>query len=316
MFFSGWEKCLTGIISDCDPTMPRRFSEAQLTYYAEDAGYRIRSFAASGIELRIHTDADALILDAQVEEASSQDLWGFDLLVNGALYAHLDGRTHLQNEIHWQVDLPKGEKRLALCLPCLAGVILKNLMLNGATFAQPDRPSKKLLVCGDSIAQGYVTRFPSLTWPSILARSLDMEFLNQSVAGMTFESDMPVIPTGADLAVIAYGTNDWTCKTAEHFENDARAVIDHVKQTHPQSKIVVFTPIWRADFAEVPAKFAFKQLPEIFQSITQTTGAAILPGNQLFPAIPQFLQDGVHPNEQGHMIYGQRAAELFKAFRS
>ena len=54
-------------------------------------------------------------------------------------------------------------------MPCLQSAYVKNLRGNG-TFFSPDEPKKKLVVFGDSIAQGFVVDAQTKLGHAVLQR--------------------------------------------------------------------------------------------------------------------------------------------------
>lgn len=64
---------------------------------------------------------------------------------------------------------------------------------------------------GDSIAQDFLAPEASQSFANRLAVFLNARYLNQAVGGGYYWPDMPdEIDQAPDVALISYGTNDWT----------------------------------------------------------------------------------------------------------
>lgn len=308
-------KIATGVVST-DPgehggLLLKRFTDAQKAVYAPNEAWRIRAQASSGIRLECDTDAAAMKLDFAAIPGSAWDLYGFDLKVDGKLYAHHEGRIADAPAGEWRVELPAGSKRLALYLPCLTGTEICGLELTEATFCAPVAHRHRLLCLGDSITQGYYAHFPSMAYTAIVAAGLDAEVVNQAIGGAMFypamlDPDMAYQPT---LITVAYGTNDWRRHPRTQFEADAGAYMDKLCGIWPDVPVRMITPIWRADcgqpeYEDFPFADAHKILCEI---AARHANAALIDGAELFPQIHHLMEDGrLHPNDLGFTIYGER----------
>lgn len=294
--------------------IPLRFTQRQMEVYALDEKFSVRSGAASGIVFACETDADAFLLEYRVFRCSSKDFFSFDLLVDGRLSGHYEKTLEESPEGILTFSLPAGEKRVEVLFPSLAGVEIRSMKLEGASFRRPVRYAGKTLHLGDSITQGYTARFPSMDYVHLLAARLGGEIINQGVGGDTFrpetlDEDFPVQP---DRIVIAYGTNDWSKKPREKLFGDAQAYLDKVCRIFPGIPAYMLTPIWRADCGkDVPSGVPFAEWRE---TLAETASAhpqmCVIPGETLFPEIPELFEDGrLHPEERGFREYGSRLAD-------
>ncbi len=293
---------------------PLRMTPGQMALYKGDAGYHVRSLSCAGICMDCITDAETLTLRGICSPGSSHDVWAFDVEVDGALFAHREGSIASTPEIEWDVELPRGQKRLRLYFPCLAAVALRSLMLSGAQAASA--PNEGTLLClGDSITQGYTTRFPSAAYPHRLAKAMRLSLLNEAIAGETFNPDLLLSPPSCTpaLITIAYGTNDWCCKTKEQAAQDAESFLHLVRKTWPRASLAVLGPLWRGDENAHPDRFPFSALQEILQQAADTYHACFIDGRTLMPQIAELTADGfLHPNDLGHLLLSNRLIEMLK----
>ena len=82
-------------------------------------------------------------------------------------------------------------------LPCLSGCAVGRVMGDG-TFVRPVSARRRLLVIGDSIAQGFVAGDPALSWPSVLSLRYDLDLANQGIGGQVFQAG---VLTGLSSAI-------------------------------------------------------------------------------------------------------------------
>ena len=295
---------------------PVRHTRRQLEIYSADSeGRRIRAMASAGVCLECETDARALTLEGAAAPGSSQDIWAFDLFVDGRLYAHREGSIEREPRIAWTQPLPEGRKRLKLYFPTLSQTCVKTLTLEEASCIESVERRRKLLCLGDSITQGFITRFPSAAYANVLARELDMEMLNQGVGGVMFD---PAVVDGEtdyepDVITVAYGTNDWVRKTMEAFSEDAAACLKALRAVWPKARMAVVSPLWRRDIAREDVRYAFGESEGVLRRLAEENNALFIPGGALLPEVPELMGDHVHPNDLGHLMIGRRLAERLKA---
>ena len=320
MLLSDCQGLLQGVVSlldnDDGTQTPLRFTPGQMSFYHADPGYRIRTHASAGICLDCVTDARRLTLEGLVCPGSSVDQWAFDLMVDRRLVAHREGSVARSPLLKLAFDLPEGSKRIQLLFPCLAEARVRGLSLEGGSFARPSERRMRLLCLGDSITQGYTVRFPCLAYASELALMLDAELLNQAVAGETFQpgmlADAPVFRP--DLITVAYGTNDWSCKSPDALARDADAFLSRLRTRWPETPLAVITPIWRADAPDHPDRWPFTAADGLIRTAAQAHRAEAIAGAELFPAMAELMADGaVHPGDLGHQLYATRLAARLQA---
>ena len=85
----------------------------------------------------------------------------------------------LHNEQHDNIEVK-------IYLPYLMSVVCGGMTADAKLYPTGAKPS--LLVLGDSISQGMFAGNPASCYAMKLARMLDMDLYNQSVAGITFDT--------------------------------------------------------------------------------------------------------------------------------
>ena len=202
-----WEE--DGMLKMC------RFTKRQLEFFDETKNYvekPKKSRASAGMRMDFYTDSRNLDLELSCFVASSQGLCYADIYADGFMVAHCGYSAKENRRFQAAAELGEGRKRVTVYFPCLFGPSIISAQLDDGAEFTPVIPSEKFLFVGDSITQGYISEFPSLTYPNLLCSALDAECVNQGIGGAYFldgdlDEDLPYAP---DRVFVAYGTNDWS----------------------------------------------------------------------------------------------------------
>jgi len=150
-----------------------------------DEFWRERGSFSAGIRLELRTDADLISFEYRAtdgtslqERSNSVDVW-----VNGILFSVL---TPENRRGGIQIELPDGEKTVAIYFPCDCRFSIKNFTVNGSYKSIKDK-GQRVLVIGDSITQGYGPTFSSSSYFNELQRRTGYNMLNQGIGGYRCE---------------------------------------------------------------------------------------------------------------------------------
>ena len=187
-------------------------------------------------------------------------------------------------------------------LPAKAGV--RVVSVEGDV--EPAPPQPRWIAYGDSITEGWVTSTPAAAWPAVAGREHGLDVVNMGYAGAArgeIVSAEHVAELPADVVTIAHGTNCWTRTphTAAMVAEGLRAFLDVVRQGHPETPIVVVSPIVRPDAEDTPNRLG-ATLQGLRRAIEDVASArpdvGLVPGAELVTA--EQLPDGIHPGDEGH----------------
>jgi lysophospholipase L1-like esterase len=206
-----------------------------------------------------------------------------------------------------KLSLGTGRDRGIVYLP--EGMKPEILDVNGKVEPAPLQP--RWVVYGDSVAEGWIASAPAMAWSAMVGRERELDVLNMGYAGAA-RGEIPsaehLAELGADVITIAYGTNCWI-RTA-HSVGTARegmaAFLEIVRAKHPETPIVVTSPIARPD-AELEPNPLGATLEHIRDALEDAVRESVSAGDVNLELVPgrhlvheSQLSDGIHPNDEGH----------------
>lgn len=285
-----------------------RFTEKQIAFYQEtNTDFYYKTMATSNVRIACTTDATALSFAYTAHKRSSRKFCYFDVYAGGVMIAHegVDGCEEATGRV--QVALPTGVKEVVLYLPPLFGAAIKDLTLENATFAAPVEKTRKMLIVGDSITQGYDAVYPSQSYANLIADMLDATSVNQGIGAEIFNPDIIDADLGftPDLITVAYGTNDYSKRTREDFTAAANEYYAKLRRAFPTAKIFALLPIWRGDTAKPRPVGSFEKAKAIVRAAAEAQpNTVVIDGNTFVPHLPEFFSDKhLHPNDMGFKFY-------------
>ena len=301
-----------------------RFTEKQFGYYFEKTPDTLypKTFATAGMKLDLLTDANEISFDFRVRTTCGRTFYSFDLYVDGVFCDEL----YVMNLISKSsgtvsFSLPEGAHRITIYFPNLMRTDVKNVILDGESFAEPVPSKMKILCLGDSITQGYDAYHSSLSYVNRISEALDAEILNQAIGAEVFDEKIldEELPFDPDLITIAYGTNDWAVlESKEQFLTGAENFFKKIKNIYPDKKIVYISPIWRGDYqrpfgTQDTAVGGFEESVKALQILAKENGLIIVDGVPLTPHHSDFFADQfLHPNDLGFGFYAENLLKALK----
>lgn len=287
-----------------------RFTEVQQEMYrlVSPENFYVKTFATSGIRLCFETDSSFLRLKYRMTKASGRTYGWFDVYENDVLIAHFGGDTAQPLSDEAEIFFRQGEKLVQIYFPWSAAGELLSMELEDGASVRPVQKDKTILAFGDSITQGYDAVYPSLSYISRITDKLNGICINQGIGGECFVPELleSTENISADLILVAYGSNDWTMRSAEILEIRCRRFLQELTARFPDTKILLITPIWRGDGDRItgfggPLEKAVQRIVEICQEFPEIT---VIQGERLTPHLAGFYADGhLHPNDMGFGVY-------------
>ena len=214
----------------------------------------------------------------------------------------------------------------AAALLCLLGFAVVRACGRGEEPVQAPRPASISCV-GDSITFGYgLSNRDATCWTELLPGLLDdgSTTANFGVTGSCALRDgaYPWIRTALayrfweseeDIVILMLGTND-VCDgrwDAAEFERDyAELVADiQAKPSSPQVFVMIPPAIYASP--DLDARLVEEAAPAI-ERVAEEAGATVIDLHALTAGHPEWLPDGIHPNEEGNEAIAELIAEVLE----
>ena len=318
-------------------TTPSRFFPKQARTLSE-LGRGHRAQATAGICVDFVTTGDEITFDCEVlakidpysrmyqetmaltepgvaPEAGAMD--AIDVVVEGHGRYLVPVRS---GHIEVPFENPWGQAcEVRICLPYMMSVAVGNLATNGTLDPAPARDT--LLVLGDSIFQGFTAGRPSFAIAAQLAHGMDLDLINQAVAGYIFDENTlrglgQLRENPPACIIVAYGTNDWgRISSVSALRTSARSYLERLNRAFPEVPTYVISPLWRADKDEESPSgkrlgWMYKMLKNACKGLSNMH---VIRGFDLLPHDGAYMADGrLHPNAAGATIVAERLLKAIK----
>jgi len=289
-----------------------RFSSEQKSVYEEACEkFFIRTAATASICLDLVTDAESITLDYEMGRLNmiAPDFMFFDVWEDGIMTAHLGRATREKFAECLSIPLSCGEKRVRIYFPNLFDMSIRSIELNGASFFRAVEGSRKALILGDSITQGFDAHHPSLSYANTIIRNFNLDAVNQAIGGEVFRPAMlgsrPLF--NPEIITVAYGTNDWASGGVS--TSAAREFFRRLTELYPAARIFYISPIWRTNAEQLVEGVSFYETTQTLKSIAKEAGATVIDGDKIMHKLPEMYDDGLHPNDLGFSQYAKVLTE-------
>lgn len=314
----------------------------------------------AGGRLAFRTDSRVLELDVMLTAVRIGDnpvlRPTFDLVVDGEVATSVVADDHITlhvlgpEEIAYlpgepatlRFELPgSADREVEIWFPHSAVLEMRAVRIDAGTALEPaPRQRRRWVHHGSSISHCLEADRPTGTWPAIAARAADVELLNLGLAGQCM-LDQHVARTlrdlDADLISVKAGINVVNGDTLRErtFRPALHGFLDTVRDGHPQTPLLVVTPIICPDAEEHPGPtvlgedgrfhvvprpqelavgaLSLRRIREIVTEVVTARQAVgdehlhLLDGLSLFGAEDVgLLPDGLHPDAAGYRLMGER----------
>jgi lysophospholipase L1-like esterase len=281
------------------------------------AGLRVEFVGdASGIELDYGLGAPARLANPEASAAAA-------VLVGGSASGTVPVPTGAGSVL---IPIPDHDaaERVEILLPESGELEVTGLRAIGGAIAPAPR-RLRWTVYGDSITQGWSAPAVGTSWPSLVARELDLDLVNLGFAGAA-RGELPtaeiVVASAPDVVTLAWGTNCWSAipVDGDYIRAAMAMYLRMLRRALPATPILVLSPILRPD-AEATANAVGATLADLRAGIELAIRDRLAadPGERtrLLPGLPLVtadrLSDGIHPDGSGHVAMARAAADALAA---
>ncbi|MDS1269110.1 SGNH/GDSL hydrolase family protein [Lipingzhangella sp. LS1_29] len=295
---------------------------------------------SSGVRLRFRTTACALGMDVE-PVGQSERLDGlhppYQLVINGRVQPVVLGPPH-RSVVRFDGVEPAGTmNNVELWLPELAGVRLYDLgSLDGAQIEAPyPTGAPRWIVYGSSITHGLLGA-PAQTWPAVAARRLRREVTNLGFAGECHLDPLVgqmIAERPAEFITLKLGINvhNWQSQRERAFRPAVHGLLATIRYRQPYTQITVVSPIHSPpreastdtvidlngqSLFRASGDLTLEQMRDILAEVVHTrrrrgdTALHYIDGQELLGKDDTaHLLDGLHPDQAGLELMGERYAE-------
>lgn len=260
-----------------------------------------RAATTSGVRLDFHTDSATLSFTAVEGDK-------FEVLINDLPRYRIHAEAYRAKGEVPAFELGEGEKRVTLVFPSHTRGVLSSVELADGASLIPHTHACKILFLGDSITQGWNSRYDSLSYAWQVTRFFDANSVIQGVGGGYYhEGTLDKLAFDPDTVVVAYGTNDFGhFPTLEEMRLRVSRFLDEIARQFGNKRVLVITPIYRADWQKAKKMGSFEQARTLIAEEAAQRAFEIVDGMELVPHNDDFMADALHPNDIGFSVFAHR----------
>jgi lysophospholipase L1-like esterase len=272
----------------------------------------------SGGRIRFRTNSTTLAIRLDYPKAPDMKNMhafgetGVDLYVNGTYrdtaIAGRDSKPGLVQEHSYYTHQPRVYREITLYLPLYMGVKVVGIGIDTDAEIQGPKPfalNKPIVYYGTSITQGGCASRSGMSYQAILGRMLNVDFVNLGFSG-SGKGEPALARTVASIDA-AYFVLDFAQNnpTVESLAQVYGPFVEAIRSKHPETPILVITPIYSAHEAWSPDPRLDGMRALIRRVGAQRIAAGdaniqIVEGTDLLgPSRGDGLVDGTHPNDLG-----------------
>jgi lysophospholipase L1-like esterase len=272
----------------------------------------------SGGRIRFRTNSATLAIRLDYPEAPDMKNMhafgqtGVDLYVNGiyrdTAIAGRDSKPGLVQEHSFYKDRPRVDREITLYLPLYMSVKVLGIGIDADAEIEAPKPfalKKPIVFYGTSITQGGCASRSGMSYEAILGRMINADFVNLGFSG-NGEGEPELARTVANIDA-AYFVLDFAQNnpSVESLTQVYEPFIETIRSKHPETPILVITPIYsaREAWSPDPVLDGMRALIRRVGAQRIATGdrnIQIVEGTDLIgPSRGDGLVDGTHPNDLG-----------------
>lgn len=277
-----------------------------------------RAIASDGGRIRFSCPTSRLAIRVQVIKAGNKPTF-FDAYV-GDTYAGSARATRPETtELVLFEGKDRASKAITIYLPNNSEVRVLAVGIDPGAALQPPPPfaAKSPIVCyGSSVLQGTGADHPAKTYPAVLARRLNLDFVNLGFGGAgKAEPDIVALVNQLEASCYLFDLGkSYGNQTAEPFVRMLAAI----RAAHPTVPIVCVTPIYSTkEIDEKEYRERSVSLRNMMRAAAMERRQAgdkhtfVAEGLDLFgPADKALFRDPQHPNDEGNELMGERLVAM------
>ena len=272
----------------------------------------VNATATTGIRLDFHTNSKHFSFGASSGAR-------FELYINGVFTDCVLWRADSEKVFSKAIATGKDENRITLFFPSHdAPGVLSFVELDDGASVIPHSFDRKIFFIGDSITQGWESTYDSLSYANRVSDFFNADSVIQGTGGAFFHESIfdSSIDYDPDIAIVAFGTNDWGhFSSHSELHKAAKEFLDLFIKRFAGKKLFGISPIWRGNTELPRATGHFSEVCDTVKKEIIAHGLILIEGETLTPHIPDFYSDKyLHPNGLGFGIYAENLCKILKNY--
>ena len=209
---------------------------------------QVKSLTTPCIKMFFKTDAKSVTAHFKMLKGATDRGSNFALYRNGKFWkeARFSKSKTYPKDLEIELTPEKGAKETLyqISFPSWSNPFFYGLTTDGDSKLIPfELPKKKIYVAyGDSVSHGTGQKSAAyLTWPYKLAEKINYEVYSLAIGGAKINRNLfPMFKEfkHIDLITVYIGINDAGAKTLKEYGDDYNALLDAIRASHPETKIV------------------------------------------------------------------------------
>ncbi len=273
---------------------------------------------SSGILVEFFSNTEKVQFDYKTG-LCKEDFAFFDILINDEYIESISCSNYNYYKYMFEANFNNSEeKKISIYFPHSSSIMINNFKIDdNSSFRYSQTSENTILFLGDSITQGYASLHPRNTYPALLSKKLNMNFINQGVAGAvhdynTVDEKLSLTPS---IVISAYGTNDWAlAQSIEKLKINIEKYFSQLHKLYSNIQVFIITPIWRGDYLKVNGLGTiFDVISILIKEAKKYDHFTIIDGFELtFHDATNFDNMVLHPNEECFKIYAENLYQKIK----
>jgi len=302
-------------------TMPWRIPYDKVDLFAWTLAEKAAMPAGVRIEFRTDSDWVELITTPEAERSA------VDIFCDGIFKSTMP--TINKDHIKF-ADLGEYNKEIQIWLPQQGEFRLKGIEISDTSSISKSNINQnpKWITYGSSITQCRDADSPSLTWPSIVARSNNLDLTCLGYGGECHLDPLvakAIRDSDADLISLCLGINIYAYSSLNQrtFQPGIWAFIELIREKHAEVPMIVMSPIYASrDKAETTDNDVGFTLQKMRREIEESVEVLKRLGDKNIHYIngldifhernKNLLHDGVHPDNRGYALMAENISKLLK----
>lgn len=300
---------------------PKLWRMPESRYNELPNGVKNRCKAPSGGRILIKCNTTSLGL--RIRQLSAGGQKGFDVYINDRFFKSVIAESGMVRELVLFAGLDRDRKEILIYLPYHQEVVIESVGVDpDTTFEPPEHKYARplpVVFYGSSVCQGSGASRPGMTYPAIVCRELDLDFINLGFGGAG-KAERSVVDLVASIPACCY-VFDLGKSYGMQDKSAYKQMLQTVRTRHPGVPIVCITPITssrevrdaeysrRSIHTRTVMREAVNELADSGEKRIYLVEGTDLLG---FDEHEGLSKDGVHPSDHGFSTIARKLLAVLK----